>query len=46
MVAAGEAFKVLHSNMLDEMAQASPAIVGDRLLIRTETKLYSIKKKG
>ncbi len=29
----------------DEMAQASPALVGDRLLIRTEQRLYSIRRK-
>ena len=28
----------------DEMAMASPAIVGDRLLIRTRSKLYSIRE--
>jgi len=28
------------------MAQASPAIVGDRLLIRTEQRMYSIRRKG
>jgi len=33
-------------NELDEMAQASPALVGDRLLIRTESRLYSIRSKG
>ena len=44
VVQAGTEFKVLGVNSLDEMAMASPAIVGDRLLIRTRTKLYSIKK--
>lgn len=46
VVTAGENFKVLHTNQLDEMAQATPALVGERLLIRTETKLYSIRKKS
>lgn len=46
VVTAGENFKVLHTNVLDEMAQATPALVGERLLIRTETKLYSIRKKS
>jgi len=41
---AGPEFKVLGVNSLDEMAMASPAIVGDRLLIRTRSKLYSIRK--
>lgn len=42
VVEAGEAFKLLRVNPLDEMALASPAIVGDRLLLRTESALYSI----
>lgn len=45
VIAAGETFKLLHVNELDEMAQATPAIVGERLLVRTETKLYSIRNK-
>lgn len=45
VIQAGETFQVLHANPLDEMAQATPAIAGDRLLLRTETKLYSIRKK-
>jgi outer membrane protein assembly factor BamB len=44
VVAAGEKFELLHVNDQDEMTQASPAIVGDRLLLRTETKLYSIRQ--
>ncbi|MBI4905900.1 MAG: PQQ-binding-like beta-propeller repeat protein [Acidobacteria bacterium] len=43
VVPAGDKFTVLHTNPLEEMAQATPAIVGDRLLLRTETKLYSIR---
>ena len=43
VIAAGEQFKLLHVNELDEMALATPAIVGDRLLVRTETRLYSIR---
>jgi outer membrane protein assembly factor BamB len=45
VVSAGETFKMLHTNPLGEMAQATPALVGERLLIRTESKLYSIRKK-
>ena len=41
---AGPEFKVLEVNSLGEMAMASPAIVGDRLLIRTRSKVYSIRK--
>ena len=44
VVPAGPDFKVLRVNPLDEMAQATPAMTGDRLLLRTETRLYSIKR--
>ncbi|MCB9384361.1 MAG: PQQ-like beta-propeller repeat protein [Bryobacterales bacterium] len=44
VISAGDSFEVLHVNKLDELAMATPAIVGDRLLIRTESKLYSIRK--
>ena len=44
VIATGEEFKLLHVNELDDFAQASPAMVGDRLLIRTEQRLYSIRK--
>ncbi|HXD32628.1 MAG TPA: PQQ-binding-like beta-propeller repeat protein [Pyrinomonadaceae bacterium] len=46
VIATGEQFKLLHVNELDDMAQASPALVGERLLIRTEHRLYSIRQKG
>jgi outer membrane protein assembly factor BamB len=45
VVAAGEKFELLQVNLLDEMAMATPAIVGDRLLVRTDSKLYSIREK-
>lgn len=45
VVATGEQFKLLHVNELDDMALASPALVGERLLIRTEHRLYSIRQK-
>lgn len=45
-IAAGDKFELLHANLLDEMAQATPAIVGDRLLLRTESRLYSIRGKN
>ena len=44
VIGTGDEFKLLHVNDLDDFAQASPAIVGDRLLLRTEKTLYSIKK--
>jgi hypothetical protein len=33
-------------NELDDFVQASPALVGERLLIRTERRLYSIRRKA
>jgi outer membrane protein assembly factor BamB len=45
VIAAGEQFRLLHVNELDDMAQASPALVGERLLIRTEHPLYSIRRR-
>ena len=44
VIRAGREFEVIGVNSLDDMAMASPAIVGDRLLIRTRTKVYSIRK--
>jgi outer membrane protein assembly factor BamB len=46
VVATGDEFKLLHVNELDDMTQASPALVGERLLIRTEQRLYSIRRKS
>ncbi len=42
----GDEFKILHTNKLaeDDMCMATPAIAGDRLLIRTATRIYCIKK--
>ncbi len=45
VIATGEEFKLLHVNELDDFVLASPALVGDRLLIRTERRLYSIRRK-
>ena len=42
---AGPEYRLLHTNSLDEMCMSTPAIVGDRLLIRTLTKLYCIAPK-
>jgi hypothetical protein len=41
---AGPEFRLLHQNPLDEMCMATPAMAGDRLLIRTLTKLYCFRK--
>jgi outer membrane protein assembly factor BamB len=45
VIAAGEQFQLLHVNALDVMALATPALVGERLLIRTESRLYSIRNR-
>jgi outer membrane protein assembly factor BamB len=46
VVTTGEEFKLSHVNQLDDFTQASPALVGERLLIRTEHRLYSIRRKA
>ena len=45
IVEAGEEYRLLGVNSLDEFALATPAIVGDRLLIRTQSHLYSIRNR-
>ena len=42
--AAGPEYRLLHTNSLDEMCMATPAIGADRIFIRTLTKLYCLKK--
>ncbi len=44
VIQAGPEYRLLHKNSLDEMCMATPAIAGDRLLIRTLTKLYCFAK--
>ncbi len=44
VISAGEEFELIGINSLDEFSMATPAIVGDRLLIRTMSKLYAIRK--
>jgi outer membrane protein assembly factor BamB len=41
----GEQFELLHTNSLaeDDMCMATPAMVGDRLLIRTAARIYCIR---
>jgi len=46
VVTTGEQFELSHVNDLDDFVQASPALVDDRLLIRTEHRLYSIRRKA
>jgi len=43
VIRAGVKYELLRSNDLDEMALATPALVGDRLILRTENHLYSIR---
>lgn len=47
-IKAGDSFEVSHVNSLsdDDMGMATPAIAGDRLLIRTGARIYSIRNKG
>jgi outer membrane protein assembly factor BamB len=45
---AGDKFELLHTNKLaaDDMCMATPALAGDRLLIRTAVRLYCIRPSG
>jgi outer membrane protein assembly factor BamB len=46
VIPAGDQFEISHTNKLadDDMCMATPAIVGDKLLIRTSARLYCMKK--
>jgi outer membrane protein assembly factor BamB len=44
VIEAGRAFKVLSENQLDEGFMASPAVVGDALILRTRTHLYRVEE--
>ncbi len=41
----GDTYELLRVNDLDEFALATPALANDRLLLRTETRLYSIRQR-
>jgi outer membrane protein assembly factor BamB len=45
VIKAGETYEPLESNDLGEMALATPALIGDRLILRTDRRLYSIRKR-
>jgi outer membrane protein assembly factor BamB len=47
VVRAGDSFELLHTNTLtnDDMCMATPALAGDRLLIRTAARLYCVQAK-
>lgn len=42
---AGDTFELLHTNRLadDDMCMATPALAGDRLLIRSAVRLYCLR---
>lgn len=42
VVKAGPDFEIVETNQLDELCLASPAVVGDKLLIRTASRLYCL----
>ena len=44
---AGDPFELLHTNKLadDDMCMATPALVGDRLLIRSSARLYCLSTR-
>lgn len=46
VIRAGEEFELLGINRLDDFAMATPAIAGDRLLIRTQEALYSVRESS
>ncbi|HVV72635.1 MAG TPA: PQQ-binding-like beta-propeller repeat protein, partial [Verrucomicrobiae bacterium] len=48
VVRAGDKFELLHTNKLadDDMCMATPALAGDRLLIRTAARLYCLRTSG
>jgi outer membrane protein assembly factor BamB len=45
VIDAGEEYRLVRVNSLDDFSMATPAIVGDRLLIRTQHRLYSIRQR-
>ncbi len=46
VMSAGDEFELLGTNSLGEFALATPAMVGDRLLIRTQHRLWSIREEN
>lgn len=48
VIKAGNEFEILHTNTLaeDDMCMATPAIVGDRLILRTDVRVYCIRKEA
>ena len=46
VVRAGPEFELLHTNSLNEMALATPAVVRGSLILRTQSKLYRISNEA
>ena len=46
VVKAGTEYELSHVNQVGELAMATPAIVGDRLLMRTDRRVMSIRASG
>jgi hypothetical protein len=46
MVQAGQEFKLLGKNTINEMCWSSPAVAGHALFLRTVDHLYCIKQKS
>ena len=44
VIGSGDEYELLGTNSLDEFSMATPAMVGDRLLLRTKDHLYSIRE--
>ncbi len=44
VIKAGEEFEIVARNELDELCIACPAVVGDKVLIRTASKLYCLSE--
>jgi outer membrane protein assembly factor BamB len=45
VIEAADQYRLVRVNALDDFSMATPAIVGDRLLIRTQHRLYSIRNR-
>ena len=43
VIQAGPHYKLLRRNPLEEMCMSTPAIAGDSLIIRTQSRMYRIK---
>ena len=43
---AGKEYKLVRVNHTGGMSMANPALVGDRLLLRNQTQLFSIREKN